>query len=287
MGNKILSPKNKLLLRYIYLGTFLMFIITLFFGAIDLGGKTGLLSVNNKFAPVYNDGSEFDPELAHLDDMNKLQAYCDSIYNADFKDAVNDPSIYPSVVGNIVRKRFFHGYSYYSLTNNYVARIVSKLSNEGFGAIVVPDDILKFPYGACSQQSIVLMELVKNKGYKTRKVGFWNDKIGGHFCCEIFYNDQWHFFDPDLEPNQKLLASHNIPGIQLLSNNKQLLDAAYKHINPVTVNGLFPNYKIGNENEFPAPRAIIFQHLTKFLSYTLWIFFGLALLWMRRKYNLR
>jgi hypothetical protein len=39
-------------------------------------------------------------------------------------------------------------------------------------AIVLPEDILKYPMAACSQQSIIMMECFKKIGVDYRKVGF-------------------------------------------------------------------------------------------------------------------
>jgi len=39
---------------------------------------------------------------------------------------------------------------------------------------------------ACSQQSIVGMEVFKTKGIKVRKIGFFADGYGGHFVLKLF-----------------------------------------------------------------------------------------------------
>src|SRR2546423_10838183 len=79
---------------------------------------------------------------------------------------------YYNYVAAIIRKRFYHGYSYYKIKDNPIAFLSGMLIWNNLSAIVLPDDILKHPMAACSQQSIVLMEVFKKKGINFRKVGF-------------------------------------------------------------------------------------------------------------------
>ena len=235
--------------------------------------------------PRYNRLEEFDPELARLNNMTKLVAYCDSSYSEQSftEDAQSFEKSYPDVVSSIVRKRFYHGYSYYNFKDNFVGMVASRVSSKGFSAIVIPDDILKYSYAACSQQSIVFMEILKQKGFVTRKVGF-KGKANGHFCFEVYYNGNWHFIDPDMEPDVNVLNSYNRPDIAFLAHHKDVLLKAYPQYPKEKVLDIFPNYYYGEANTFAAPKAIIFQYVTKFFSYTIWLFFLLAFILSRRKY---
>lgn len=238
--------------------------------------------------PVYNGKEEFDPSLSRLNSITKLQQYCDSVFAEEKKanPSLNFEDTYPLVASSVVRKKFYHGYSSYSYSNNYMAIMLEPLTDKWVSAIVIPDDIMKFPYAACSQQSIVMMELLKRKGYTTRKVGFdGGKKWGGHFCFEAYYNNKWHFFDTDQEPDAELLASLDRPAISEIASDDNLLVAAYSHWeNPERVKGLFKSYFYGKPNTFEAPNALIYQRVTKFLSYTSWIFFLAAFIFVRRKY---
>ncbi|MBL0337301.1 MAG: hypothetical protein IPP73_18825 [Chitinophagaceae bacterium] len=127
--------------------------------------------------------------------------------------------------------------------------LLSQVSMEGLSAIVIPDDILEYPYAACSQQSIILMELLKQKGFTTRKVGF-QGKTTGHFCFEVFYGNGWHFYDPDMEPDSKVLDANNRPDIQFLARHKDVLLQAYAQYPVEKVLDIFPNYFYGSVNEF-------------------------------------
>lgn len=237
--------------------------------------------------PAYNHLEEYEPALQRLNSISALANYCDSIYSEknSRREAIRFDEAFPEIAVNSVRKRFYHGYSFYGFNDNFMAMTLSSLVNiKGLSAIVIPDDILKFPYAACSQQSIVLIELLREKGFKTRKVGF-QGKTYGHFCFEVFYNGSWHFYDPDMEPNVNVLAAYHRPGIQFLASHQDILLEAYAQYPREKVLDIFPNYFYGSVDKFPAPLAMFYQKLTKFLSYTIWIFFLVAFIWVRRKYQ--
>ena len=162
--------------------------------------------------------------------------------------------------------------------------MLDPLSPKWLSAIVIPDDMMRYPYAACSQQSIVTMELLKRKCFKTRKVGFDGGDVGGHFCFETFYDNSWHFFDTDQEPNAKVLASHGRPSIEFLVKNRHILDAAYSHWEAGRLHAMFSKYFYGKVDKFEAPNALIYQQATQFLSYTAWIYLLIAFLVVRRKY---
>ena len=236
--------------------------------------------------PVYNNKEDFDPTLSRLNTLNKLASYCDSLYKVSaLQNGLGDFSEkYTDIAYSVVRNRFYHGYSSYDLNNNFMAVMMGEVAMDGLSAIVIPDDILEFPYAACSQQSIVLMEVLRRKGISTRKVGF-KGTLGGHFSMEVYFGGLWHFYDANMEPDIKVLAAYNKPEISFLVSHPDVLQKAYKQYPAEKINDLFPTYSYGSIDAFPAPKAIIFHRITKFLSYTLWSFFLLAFIWARKKYK--
>jgi hypothetical protein len=267
---------------------FLAFNFSLFLTYVQLSNNSTAFDDLNHETPAYNGKEEFDPSLIKLNSISKLEEYCDSIFEAKKQ---NNPSLtfednYPLVASSVVRKKFYHGYSSYGYSDNFMALMLEPLTGKWVSAIVIPDDIMKHSYGACSQQSIVMMELLKRKGFTTRKVGFdGGKKWGGHFCFEAFYKNGWHFFDTDQEPSQAVLSKYNRPSIDFLAKNDAVLVAAYSHWNnPDRVRGMFKSYFYGKPNTFEAPNALIYQRVTKFLSTTLWIFLLAAFILVRRKY---
>lgn len=257
----------------------------LLLAAYELFQAQGSMQRPGYAEPVYDQKEEYDPSLLRLDKVSKLAAYCDSLY-ADktyTSDNVNFETDYPAVATEVVRKRFYHGYSLYGFGNNHMAMFASKVSLQGLSAIVIPDDILKYPYAACSQQSIVLMKVLQQKGFKTRKVGF-QGKMGGHFCFEVFYNGAWHFVDPNMEPDLAVLNAYNQPGITFLASHPDILVKAYPQYPKDKVLDLFLNYSYGRVNAQAAPKAYLFQKITQFLSYTIWTFFLVLFILVRKKY---
>jgi hypothetical protein len=279
MKRKILfSAQIALLLLFGF--SFLAFIF-------QLTGKSNPLSkLEDSTKSVYNGIEAYDPSLSRLNSLEKLEQYCDSIYGekAFAGGSIEFERTYTDIVSSAVRNRFFHGYSYYSINDNYLAKIVAKVTMPGLNALVIPDEILKHPYAACSQQSIVMMEVLKDKGLSTRKISFEGKKFGGHFAFEVFYDGTWHFNDPNLEPDKSVLDNHGRPGIDFLVRNPDILTKAYAHRSSEEILDIFPTYSYGPVNKFPAPKALIFQKATHFLTYTIWIVFLIAFMIVRRSY---
>ncbi|HSU27278.1 MAG TPA: hypothetical protein VLJ68_02785 [Chitinophagaceae bacterium] len=264
---------------------FLLFNFFLLITAYQLLSAPGAMKRLGYNEPKYNNKEDYDPALSRLNTINKVSAYCDSLYaEKTYTDnTIKFEESYPILAANVVRQRFYHGYSLYGFSNNFMAMMLEHISTEGLSAIVIPDDILEYPYAACSQQSIVLMEILKRKGFSSRKVGF-KGKKGGHFCYEVYYNGAWHFYDTDMEPDVAVLNAYNHPGIDYLSRNPNILLAAYHQYPKETVLDIFTHYSYGKVNTFAAPRAIIFQKITKVLSYFTWLLFLLLFIFARRKY---
>lgn len=274
--------------KALFISQLLLFVVFNFFLLLtvyQITGSKGSADHISYRTPVYNNKEEFDPSLTRLNSIDELTAYCDSIYtNANHSTAsVSNEELYPEIVNNAISKRFYHGYSLYGFKSNYMAMLLSQVSVQGLNAIVVPDDIMKYAYAACSQQSIVMMEVMKRKGYSTRKIGFKSEKYG-HFCLEVYYAGSWHFFDPDMEPNMAVAGVTSRPGIAFLAEHKELLPKLYSKFSLDLVMELFPNYSYGKADIFPAPRALFFQKASQFLSYTMWLYFLAAFIFVRRKY---
>ena len=275
----------KRLFFVLQIGLFIAFNFFLLLTGYQLAGSPSTMQRVGYGKPVYDLKEEFDPSLQSLSSVDKLMAFCDGLYMEKANNnIVTVDEIYPNIVSSVIRKRFYHGYSLYGFSNNYMAMMLSGFTMEGLSAIVVPDDILKYPYAACSQQSIVFMEILQQKGFPTRKVGF-KGKKNGHFCFEVYYNKGWHFYDPDMEPSNAVLTAYKRPPISFLAKNPEVLFQAYHQYPKEKVMDIFMNYSYGTINTFAAPKAVIFQKVSKFLSYTLWSFFLLAFIWVRRKYK--
>jgi hypothetical protein len=275
----------KRLFFILQLSLFIVFNFFLLLSVYQFMGNKSNMQRLTYDAPVYDQREEFDPALSNLNSLQSLLKYCDSVSLLNpAKPALSSEKNFTEMAAAVVRKRFYHGYSLYGFSNNYMAMMMAQMLGGGLSAIVVPDDILKYPYAACSQQSIVMMQLLEKRGIKTRKVGFTGNATG-HFCFEAYYDNGWHYFDPDKEPDAALLASYNRPSIDWLNQHKDVLVAAYPQYSKDYVLDVFTKYSYGQVSAFPAPRALLFQQGAKILSYTIWIFFLAAFILARKKYK--
>jgi len=214
--------------------------------------------------PKYDNKELFDPRLGYINSIQKLIDVSDSIAK---KENISQGSLsYAINVSSIIRKRFYHGFCLYPLTQNWIAATGEYVFANGLASIVKPDDILQYSYGGCSQQAIVLMEVMKIKNVPYRFVGFPH-----HFATELKLNNNWYFFDPNMEPNisdsDRLESKWNCCADSL----KKFYDTSrFKDLDWTFGKNLIVSF--GNVNAAPAPRASLFHVATKYLSKTLWLF---------------
>jgi hypothetical protein len=221
------------------------------------------LPFNLEKAPVYDKKEFFDPSLCQLNSIDKLTAHIDSIaaqntiLPASFKYAV--------LTESVIKKRFYHGFSHYGLQQNWIAAVCEKMIGNGLSSIVNPNDIIRHPYAACSQQALVMVDVLKRKGLSYRTVGFPH-----HYAIECLINAKWYYFDPNMEPA--------IPdSCRLESQWGGLSDNLKKYYDTVRFSDLDWKFgslpvTLGKVNAVQAPNATLFQTGTHYLSKILWIF---------------
>ena len=199
----------------------------------------------------------------------KFQSVNDIINASDFhfKDQRKNSLNYFNYVAEIVRKRFYHGYSHYSPSDNIFAWLSGTLVWNHLSAIVIPDDIMKHPMAACSQQAIVMMEVFKRKGIDYRKVGFPH-----HYTVEGKIDGEWQYFDTNLEPN----FNNRRESLELLLKTKRF-DSVYRvpEKSIADFHEAVSHPKYGTPNESPSPNATLFHNACYFLSSRAFIFTSL------------
>jgi hypothetical protein len=175
-----------------------------------------------------------------------------------------------------------HGWSEYTWKNNWSLAILQSLHPHIMG-IVKPNDILNYPDALCSQQSIIGMEALKQKGFRYRKVGFFKDKRG-HFTYEILLKDGWHYYDLDKEPSINVMEKNHRPSIERLANDSIMRTKAYADQDPWIANQLLSSFDNNNPiNVFPAQKMLLLHRLSLFVSYWSWLFFGISFYWWDKK----
>ena len=213
--------------------------------------------------PVYNNRELFDPSLSGINSIHTLIDYADSSAK---KEHIRNGSLgYAIFVSCIIKKRFYHGFSNYTLQQNWIAATAQYFFGKSLAAPVKPDEILQYPYAGCSQQAIVLMAVMKEKNVSYRSVSFPH-----HYAMELNFNDTWYFFDPDMEPEIKENERNEDKWKGSADYLKQYYNANYNHLDWTF--GKSVPLIFGIKNADPAPRASLFQTVTKYLSRILWIF---------------
>lgn len=249
---------------------------------------SSLKPVNNLFNTNKTDRitEEYDPQLKRINSVSKLQDYTDSqLLKSNFKELAS-AATYPLALNEVIRKRFYHGLYTYSVGNNFIAYLATKVSGRSWNEVWSAEDILKSPHAFCGQQSLVMMDLLMKKGYSVRSVKMYSSSYkAGHFALEVFYDNKWHFFDPDMEPNESLLNSMGRPSFEEIGKNSALMATMYPHAEKAMVSELFANYTIGNKNELMPRHMYVFQAVTKYLSYVSWFICLIFYFLFLHKYN--
>lgn len=209
---------------------------------------------------------EYDSTLFYrLQNVGDLLSYADSALGVNARHS----RAYSEFLAGTIRKRFFHGYSYYSIADNWLAWLAGVTFWDHLHAVVLPDDIMKFPNAACSQQAIVLKECFLAIGIAYREVN-----LTGHFVLEGKVEGQWLLFDTNLEPR----FSKGRKSLEALTYNNEL-GLAYKHIlSPQRLQVMFSNPIYKKENAPIAQNGVLFQQITGFLSKVLPLVLPLSLI---------
>jgi hypothetical protein len=208
-------------------------------------------SASNQIKPKTHLKEAFDPLLSkRITTMDELVLYIDR----NFKGKRNTVD-FLNYISSVISSRFYHGYTYYTMSDNWIAALCGQLLWKDLSAIVTADDILKYPKGACSQQSIVLIECVKRFGMDYRKIAFDH-----HFAAEIKVDGKWYFVDVNQE-----VKTGNKSLEELVGNGT--LHSLYKgKRSDEEINVLLGHPKSGETNEKIASHAQLFHQVTGWAS---------------------
>lgn len=223
----------------------------------------------------YDGKEQFNPGLSYINSIDLLEKNIDSsiAVNKINKDSVD----YVVKIVEAIKLRFYHGFSHFTLKENWIAAIAEKIIGYGLASKVKPNDIMNHPYAACSQQAMVMMEILKRKGFSYRSVGFPH-----HFALEVLINNKWYYFDPNMEPhitNEQRLESYwgsQADSLKQFYDTSRFKDLDWKFGKGLAVTQSGVNQKY-------AGNARLFQNTTAILSKILWIFPLLILFYKRRR----
>ncbi len=249
----------------------LIILILLFFCSVNLLHSKS--PSESAFSETLNE--EYDQEY-----FLKLRSVNDVILAAEekFGSERKKDLAYFNFIAEIMRKRFYHGYSHYSFEQNALAKISGLVWND-LSAIVIPDDIMKFPMAACSQQAIVMVEIFRRLNIPFRHIG-----LPGHYVVEAFIDNEWRYFDTNKEPN----IQHNRRSFHSLIASSEF-DSAYikKSVDPLLLDQWKNKFFYGAINEKPAPNASklhIIGYGLQSKYYVMFLFIVIVIpFWLRRR----
>ncbi len=228
------------------------------------------------YTPPYDHKEKYDPAIGHINSLDKLEKYIDQV--AAEQHIKTGSLDYVVAVEDVIEKRFYHGFSHLTTRENWIAAVAEKLFGYGLSCKVLPEDIMQHANAACSQQSMVMMEMLNRKKLPWRKVGFDH-----HYALEVQVNNNWYYFDPNMEPEitvaERLESNWKCCADKLKKyyDSTRFTDLAYKF-------GVHKQVIIGAVNERQASNAKLFQSSTDILSKTLWVLpLGLLAYGYRRK----
>lgn len=225
----------------------------------------------------------FNPKLLAVNTIPKAIEFIDSVNSVQNINAF-DTAIYVNSVSTFVKNRFSFGLAKYSYADNWIAALCSNLFWDHFSAIVSPQDIIKQDVGICSQQTIVFLEILRNKGVNFRAVGLGDQINGpGHFICEVFYNGVWHMFDVSKEPNWEIISEKHY-SVEFYKKNQHLFSKIYGNkLNQSIIESCFKEINYGKLNEYPAKKMLFFHQVTLSLVYIIPILFFVLYLFFTLK----
>lgn len=118
----------------------------------------------------YDHREQFNPGMSYINSIDKLEQHIDSMIAAGH---IQPNSVaFVTTITTAIRYRFFHGFSHFSLKENWIAAVAEKIFGYGLASKVKTEDIMQHPYAACSQQAMVMMDILRRKHIDYRSVGF-------------------------------------------------------------------------------------------------------------------
>lgn len=232
-----------------------------------------------------NSNDVFNQELRALNSTEKLNSAIEKSYSKHFSNQF-DTASYTLFCSEMIKNRFSHGPLDYSFSENWIAKLSGLLLWSHLSSIIIPDDILKHSYGLCSQQTIVFMNLLRQRNINVRSVGLGVKEGPGHFLCEVRYNNDWHLYDVSVEPNWSNIKEKHFSLAYYLERKEDFFNVYQGKLSKDIFEKIIKTVKYGEINAQPGSRMILFHKLTKSIVYLLPLclsFLLFALLKKRKK----
>lgn len=273
--------KNKIASIFFYLFAsfgFLSLIITFYLNFFLIEESKDSQDIKNyeNYTPLFvYSGEQYDKKLSKVDDISKIVEIIKQNHNI----ALTNNLDFLIAVDDFLRQKYFHQTAYSDISTNWILRIVDIIFPEyHFSTSMDPYELVQKNHGLCNQQSIVFQEIIKKYGYEYASVGFSiseGSDYFDHFASAAKVNDEWYYFDSNIEPK----FDRRDPSVI-----GKIIDGDRKFISSIYPNFYIPPIKEGDIifkdlNQFPAKNGLLFQKLTQFLSNFIWaLLFLLAII---------
>ena len=171
---------------------------------------------------------------------------------------------------NLLRARFYYGYARYSFRENWVAWLAARTIDADLDAKTNAREIIESSWASCSQQAIVVQEVLRRMKLPYASVLFPN-----HFTAAVQIDGIWYVVDPwePLERDRSHLFA--LSDWQSAKARAQFLSPAALAVWEPALAARIP--QLAHVNRHPAPTMAWFHPLSQLLSNWLWV---PALLWL-------
>lgn len=202
--------------------------------------------------PFVGNSERFDPALAKVGSVDELIAK--AVLRSRSPSAIDRVFALEQVIDD----RFYHGYSVYTFHDNWVAWLAARTIHPHIDRKVLPSEILRHPWAACSQQAIVVQRALKRMG-----LPYGVAEYPDHFAATAFIDGKWYLVDPWGLLKRDRSQLHTLEQWSTAAGRKDILLPDSRGFG----NALnFEAVRLARVNSFPAPTMAWFHPLSQFLS---------------------
>lgn len=217
------------------------------------------------FADSKRDWEKYEPALAE-----KISAYPDlQRVVAENLEGVSGDAGRVQAIYSVLVPRFNHDEARHTLASNWILYTAGFL-HPTFRHMWSPGIMVNRSHSLlCDQVSYLMLDLVRQQGFRARHIG-----LQGHVVMEVWYDDGWHLYDPDLEVIPKDESGH-VLSLEELAQNEPLI-AKYYGAHPLMPdlvrarqNHLYMNTPEGARFDWKANILVVIEQVAEVLKFIL------------------
>lgn len=234
------------------------------------------------YADKKRDWEKYEPALAE-----KISTYADlqQVVAASL-EGVNGNAEKVQAIYAVLVPRFNHDEALHTLASNWIL-YTAGFVHPTFRHMWSPGIMVDRSHSLlCDQVSYLLLDLVHQNGFRARHIG-----PQGHVVMEVWYDEGWHLYDPDLEviPQDD---SGRVLSLEELAQNEPLI-AKYYGSHPLMPelirarqNHLYMNTPEGARFDWKANILVVVEQVAEVLKFILPVLMMVAgglLLWRKKR----